>query len=178
MDDYHANSVRFNETYDKTRPVNKGSTNYFMNLLKSVAVSLLVTFIILLAAALLLCFTDFPEKYTLPSAIAATLLGVFAGSTMAAKNNPSKGLVSSLLSAFLYAILAYIIGCILQGKVTFTMNTALFGVIALIVGAIANILATRQKSPKKYNTGSSGMADRFKKKGTSKSYSFGKSGRQ
>ncbi len=162
MEDYHANKV---------------STNYFMGVLKTVAVSLIVTFVILLAAALLLCFTDFPEKYTLPSAIAATILGVFVGSTMAAKNNPFNSLLSSLLTAFIYALLAYIIGCILQGKVTFTMNTALFFAIALITGAIANILATRQKSPKKYKAGSSGLIDRLKKKGSPKSYSFGKSGR-
>jgi putative membrane protein (TIGR04086 family) len=146
-----------------------------MGLIKNVAVSLVVTFIVLLAAALLLCFTDFPEKYTLPSAIAATILGVFAGSTMAAKKNLGNSLVSSLLTALIYSVLAYIIGCILQGEVTFTLNTALFLVISLITGAIASILANRPKNPKKYGSGSS-VFDRLKKKGTNKNYSF-KSGR-
>lgn len=129
----------------------KVSTNYFIDLLKTVAVSLIITFIILFAAALVLCFTDFPEKYTLPSAIAATILGVFAGSSMAAKKNTDRSLLSSLLTAFIYALLAYIIGCILQGKISFTLNTALFGAIAIITGAIACILATRSKGTKKYN---------------------------
>lgn len=160
---------------DDNYRTSKDSTNYFMDLLKTVAISLIVTFIILLAAALLLCFTDFPEKYTLPAAIAGTILGVFAGSTMAAKKNPCNSLTSGLLTAFIYAILAYIIGCILQGKVTFTLNTALFGVIALITGAIASILAVRQKSSNKYSSGSRSFVNRLKKKRVPKSYNLGKS---
>lgn len=154
----------------------KVSSGYFKSIIKSVAVAMVVTFIILLIAALLLCFTDFPEMYTLPSAIAATILGVFAGSTMAAKNNPDKSLVTSLLTAFIYALLSYIIGSILDGRISFTLNTALFGVIALITGAISSILATRSKNPKTYNKGSASLFDKFKKKNNYKGYRF-KSGR-
>lgn len=152
----------------------KVSSGYLKGILKAVAVSLMVTFIILLLAALLLCFTDFPEMYTLPSAIAATVLGVFLGSTMAAKNNPGNSLVSSLLTAFIYAVLSYIIGCILEGRVSFSSNTALFGVIALITGAIANILANR--SPKNYKSSSPKFMDKLNKRGSSKGYRF-KSGK-
>ncbi len=155
----------------------KVSTNYLMDLLKTVAIALMVTFIILLLAALLLCFTDFPEQYTLPSAIAATILGVFAGSTMAAKKNPDRSLVSSLSTAFTYSLIAYIVGCILQGKIVFTLNTALFMAIALMTGAIASILANRKKSTHKYGTGTSNLADRFKKKKSSKTYGFNRTGR-
>ncbi|NLU51386.1 MAG: TIGR04086 family membrane protein [Clostridiaceae bacterium] len=160
------------EKYQSNMP----STNYFKDLIKTVAFSLIITFLILLASALLLCFTDFPEKYTLPSAIAATILGVFAGSSMAARKNPESRLVSSLLTAFIYSVIAYIIGCILGGKIRFTTNTALFLAIALITGAIASILAAREKRPKKFGTGSSTL-DRFKKKRFPKSYSLGKSSR-
>lgn len=142
----------------------RASTNYFLDLLKTVAVSLIVTFIILLVAALLTCFTDFPEKFTLPSAIAGTILGVFAGSSMAAKKNSDRSLVSGILSALIYTVLAFIIGCILQAKITFTINTLLFGLISIITGAIAAILATKTKRPKKYRSGYSGFTDRFKKK--------------
>ncbi|NLM75559.1 MAG: TIGR04086 family membrane protein [Clostridiaceae bacterium] len=152
----------------------KVSANYFAELLKTVALSLIVTFIVLLAAAFLLCFTDFPEKYTLPSAIAGTLLGVFTGSSMASRKNPDKSLVSSLLTAFIYAVFAFVAGSILQGKVTFTLNTLLFFAISLITGAIANILSNRKKRPsRKYSTGMS-AADRLKKKRGAKSYTFGK----
>lgn len=154
----------------------KTSANYFLELLKTVAVSLIITFIILLAAALFLCFTDFPEKYTLPSAMAGTIIGVFAGSSIAARKNPEKSLISSLLTALIYAVLSFIIGSILQGKVTFSTNTALFFAIALITGGIANIIATHKKRPKKY-TSSSPAVDRLKKKRSAKSYSFGKSSR-
>lgn len=154
----------------------KVSSGLLKSIIKSVAAALAVTFIILLIAALLLCFTDFPEMYTLPSAIAATILGVFAGSTMAAKNNPDNSLVSSLITAFIYSLLSFIIGSILEGRVSFTLNTALFGAIALITGAIASILASRSKNTKAYNKNSSGMFDKLKKKSTPKGYRF-KSGR-
>lgn len=154
----------------------KVPTSYLIDLIKNVALSLVITLLILLIAALVLCFTDFPEKYTLPSAIAGTILGVFAGSSLAAKKNPGKSLISGLLTAFIYTVAAYIIGCILQGKVSFTINTALFGAISLLTGAIASILATQKKNTKKYNSGSSGLIDRLKSKNSSKKYSF-KSGR-
>ncbi len=152
---------------------NKASTSYFMDLLKSVAVSLIVTFIILLAAALMICFTDFPEKYTMASAIAGTILGVFIGSSMAAQKNPDRKMVSAILAAFIYAVIAYIIGCILQAKVAVTANTALFTLIALITGVLAALFSNRQKSTRKCKTGSPGFVDRLKKKRPG-SYSFGK----
>lgn len=148
------------------------SSGFLKSILKSVAAALAVTFMILLIAALLLCFTDFPEMYTLPSAIAATILGVFAGSTMAARKNPDNSLASSLLTAFIYSLISYIIGSILEGRVSFTLNTALFGAIALITGAISNILAKRTKSSKTYNKTSSGMFDRFNKSNLNKGYRF------
>lgn len=153
----------------------KIAANYLMELLKTVAVSLIITFLILLGAAIFLCFTDFPEKYTLPSAILGTIAGVFAGSTIAARKNPEKSLISSLLTALVYALLSFIIGSILQGKLVFTTNTALFFVIALVTGGVANILATRKKSSKKYS--SSAKTDPLKKKRSAKSYSFSKSSR-
>jgi len=152
------------------------SPGFLKNILKSVVAALAVTFIILLIAALLLCFTDFPEKYTMPSAIAATILGVFAGSTMAARNNPDNSLASSLLTAFIYSLISYIIGSILEGRVSLTLNTALFLAIALITGAIANILAKRTKSSKPYNKTPSGIFDKFNKGSFNKGYRF-KSGK-
>jgi len=151
----------------------KVSANYLTELLKTVALSLIVTFIVLLASAFLLCFTDFPEKYTLPAAIAGTVLGVFAGSSLASRKNPDNSLVSSLLTAFVYALFSFVIGSILQGKVTFSLNTLLFFAIALITGAIANIISTRRKRHPRYSSGMS-AAERFKKKRGVKSYSLGK----
>lgn len=149
----------------------KVSTGYLSGILKAVGISMLITFIILLLASLLLCFTDFPENYTFPSAIASTILGVFSGSYIAAKTNPDKRLLSSLFTTFIYIIICFIIGCILGGKISFTLNTLLFAAIALTTGAIASILANRTKSHKNYNKGSSKLADRFSKKSTNK-YKF------
>lgn len=149
----------------------KMATGYLSGILKSVAISILITFIILLLASLLLCFTDFPESYTFPSAIASTILGVFFGSYAAAKGNPDKSLLSSLLTAFIYILICIIIGSILGGRISFTFNTLLFTVIALTTGVIGNILATRNKSRKSYNKGSSRLTDRFSKKGINK-YKF------
>ncbi|NLB77925.1 MAG: TIGR04086 family membrane protein, partial [Clostridiaceae bacterium] len=150
----------------------KVSSGYFTGILKSVAISLTVTFIILIITALFLCFTDFPEIYTFPSAIAATVLGVFAGSSLAAKKNPCNSLISSLLTAFIYAVVSFIIGSILERRISFTLNTGLFVVISLLTGAIASILANRTKKNKNYSNSSPGLFDRIKKKGSSSRYRF------
>ena len=155
----------------------KVNASYFMDLIKAVAVSLIVTLAILMISAMLLCFTDFPEQYTLPSAIAATIIGVFSGSTMAAKKNPNNKLAFSLLTAFSYSLLSYLVGCISQGKFIFTLNTALFLAISLLTAAVASVLANKQRSTKKYNTHPTSLADRFKKKTATKSYGFNKTGR-
>ncbi len=151
---------------------NKVSSGYFKGILKAVAVSMAVTFIILLITALLLCFTDFPELYTFPSAIAATVLGVFSGSSIAGKKNPSNNLLSAILTAFLYALISFIIGSILERRIGFSLNTALFGAIALLTGAIAGILANRTKSRNNYNNSSPGLFDKIKKKKSSGGYRF------
>lgn len=148
------------------------SSGYFKGILKAVAVSLTVTLIILLVTALLLCFTDFPEMYTFPSAIAATVLGVFSGSSVAAKKNRSNSLLSAMLTAFIYAFISFIIGSILERRVSFTLNTALFVVIALLTGAIASILSNRVKGAKNYNKSSSGILEGINRKKTSGGYRF------
>lgn len=152
--------------------INKISSSYFKGIIKAVAVSLTVTLIILLITALLLCFTDFPEMYTFPSAIAATVLGVFSGSSMAAKRNPSKSLLSALLTTFLYALISFVIGSIIERRIVVSLNTALFGVIALLTGAIASILANRTKSKRNYNSSSPGLFDKFNRKKSSGGYRF------
>ena len=148
------------------------SSGYFKGILKAVAVSMTVTFVILLITALLLCFTDFPEMYTFPSAIAATVLGVFFGSSIAAKKNPSNSLISAMITAFLYALISFIIGSIIERRIGFSLNTALFGAIALLTGAIAGILSNRTKIKKNYNNSSPGLFDKIKKKKSSSSYRF------
>lgn len=151
---------------------NKVSSGYFKGILKAVAVSLAVTLIILLITALLLCFTDFPEIYTFPSAIAAAVLGVFSGSSMAAKKNTSNSLLSALLTAFLYIFISFTIGSILERRIGFTLNTVLFGAIALLTGAIASVLANRTKNIKKYKSASPGLFDSIKRKKSSGGYRF------
>lgn len=161
--------------------INEGYTNKamggsFKNILKSVALAMIVTFIVLILAALMLCFTDFPEKYTFPSAIAATVLGVLAGSYSAARKSEGNSMVSALAVALIYSLLAYITGCVIQGKFMISGNTALFTAITLLTGAIASILANRAaKTPTKYSGGSNYLSDKFKKSST-KGFKLGKSG--
>lgn len=146
----------------------------FKSILKSVAIAFIVTFIILIIAALLLCFLDFPEKYTLPVVIAATILGVLSGSYRSARRNEDKPLISALLTAVVYVIIAYIISCIIVGKIAISSNTALFAAIALVTGAAAAILAGRAGKQKgKYKGTPNILSDRFKKSGT---FKFGKGG--
>jgi len=154
---------------------NASIRDYLKSLIKSVAVSFILTFVILVIAALLLCFTDFPEKYTLPSAIAATVLGVLAGSYGAARKNQDRRILSALILGLFYSILAYLIGCLIQGKLMISSNTGLFTAIVMATAAIGGILAGRPVKPKsKYKGGSNIFSDRFKKSATS-SYKFGKS---
>lgn len=154
---------------------NAGVKDYVKSLIKSVAVSFILTFVILVIAALLLCFTDFPEKYTLPSAIAATVLGVLAGSYGAARKNPDRRILSALILGLFYSVLAYFIGCVIQGKLMISSNTALFTAIVLATAAIGGILAGRTgKTKNKYKGGSNIFTDRFKKNAVG--YKFGKSG--
>jgi putative membrane protein (TIGR04086 family) len=151
---------------------NKVSSGYFKSILKSVLISLIVTLIILVITAFLLCFTDFPEMYTFPSAIAATVLGVFAGSSSAAKKNPCNSILSGLLTAFLYVVVTFIIGILLERRISFSLNTALFAAVALLTGAIAGVLANRTKSTRNYSNSSPGFLDRIRKKGISGGYRF------
>jgi putative membrane protein (TIGR04086 family) len=151
----------------------KNSSNYLISIIKTVAISLIITFIILLGASLLLCFTDFPDKYTLPAAIVGTILGVFTGAAIASGKNPEKPMVSALLTAFLYSVLSFVTGCILEGRVKFTLNTLLFTIIALLTGAIASILVSSNKKSNKYGRKPLKLPSIKKKPGT-KNYSFSK----
>jgi hypothetical protein len=154
---------------------NTDARQYLNSLVKSVAVAFILTFVILVIAALLLCFTDFPEKYTLASAIAATVLGVLAGSYKVARRNPDRRIISALLLALAYAVLAYLIGCLIKGKIMIGSNTAIFTAIVIITAAIGGILAGRAGKPtSKYKGGSGVLPNKFKKGGSG--YKLGKTG--
>ena len=159
---------------DSSYGANTRPGGYFKNILKSIAMAFAVTFIILVIAAIFLCFLDFPEKYTLPSVIIATVLGVLSGSYRSARQNEDRRMISAILTAIIYMILAYIIGCLVQGKVMISSNTALFAAIVLLTGGIASILAGRTgKSQNRFKGGSNLLSEKFKKGGL-KSYKFGK----
>ena len=158
---------------DGTYIAGAGAKQFFKSLLKCVALSFILTFVILVIAAVLLCFADFPEKYTLPSAIAATVLGVLAGSFRYAGKNPDRRIISALALAMIYAVLAYLIGCLIQGKIMISGNTALFTAIVLATGAVGGILSGRTGRPAgKFKGGSGILPRRFKKS----VYKLGKTG--
>lgn len=152
------------------------SGSFLKGLLKSTALALLVTFVMLVLAALLLCFTDFPENYTYPAAIAATVIGILAGSFQAARKNPSNKLFASMVTALVYTVIAYIIGSIVQGQFCLNIRTLIYLAVALLTGAIGSMLASRAREDTKKYKGSSYIADKFNSKTTKKSYKFGKPG--
>lgn len=123
-----------------------------------------ITIPVLLIFALVLTFTDFPEKYTTAAVVLATLAGLFAAGFRAGAGNEKNGMIRGGLTGLAYMLILYLISSILFKDFMISQRTVIMIITGLLAGAVGGLLGGNRK-PKSLNrfTGFGNKSDSFKK---------------
>lgn len=133
-----------------------------------IASALLVAFCItipaLLILALVLTFTDFPEKYTTAAVVLATLVGLLAAGFRAGAGNEKNGMIRGGLTGLAYMLILYLISSILFKDFMISQRALIMIITGLLAGAIGGLLGgNRKQKPIKRFTGLGNKPDSFRK---------------
>jgi len=121
----------------------------FMPVLCGLAVSVVVTFVLLILFAVLLSIRDVPQPAVTPIALLAAGAGALAGGYCTTKIKKSKGLFYGALTSLLFFVILSIASAFLDHQ---TLSWLLFArlIVVLLCGSLGGIAGVNTKKKRKY----------------------------
>ncbi len=123
-------------------PVFKKSLDEHVNLLrvvKGLIISYLITLPCFLGFALVLTYTDFPEKHTYIAVLITTVISVLVASAYSTKHVKSKGWMNGCFVGILYVAILYLASSLVLMNFAIDVQVLLTVVIGAIVGCLGGI---------------------------------------
>ena len=122
--------------------INSESGSTVLSLFKCVGLSYLMTLVIFLIMALILCFTEFPEAMIGSAVIVTTIISIMFGGTCIAKNARTRGWLNGAIAGLTYMLILYALST-LTGKGfginQYVITMMIVGIVAGAVGGIVGI---------------------------------------
>lgn len=133
-----------------------------------IASALLTAFCItipaLLILALVLTFSDFPEKYTTAAVVLATLAGLFAAGFRAGTGNEKSGMIRGGLTGLAYMLILYLISSILFKDFMISQRAIIMIITGILAGAVGGLLGgNRKQKPLNRLSGFGNKPDSYRK---------------
>ncbi len=108
--------------------------------MKGVIYAYIITIPFLIAFALILTYTDFPEKYIAPAVIITTIGSILFTSLTSAKNIKTKAWLNGSLIGFFYMLILYFVSSIVFKNFSLDKYVLTMVLIGVLSGAIGGIL--------------------------------------
>ena len=112
----------------------------FPAILKTVALSFLMTLVFMGILALLICFTPLPEESVTPCVYVLNYISVFLAGLFSAAKGKRRGFLTGALAGGLYMMLLYLLGFVLFGGVEFTRGTLMQIIYCILTGMAGGIV--------------------------------------
>ncbi len=116
---------------------------------KGVVKGLIVSYIITLPTfaifALILTYSNYPEKMISPVVVVATLVSVVVAGSTATRNVKSKGWLNGGIVGFVYMLILYLISSIAYRDFSVNVDMIVMMAIGLLAGAIGGIIGINYK---------------------------------
>ena len=125
-----------------------GFNNHLINILKSIGISYIITFILLAIFAFIINYTDFPSSAVSAVTVIIILVSVLASGIINGKKATEKGWLTGLLSGGIYMIILYIAGSIVFRDLSVNSNALLMVLGGVLSGVLGGIIGINNK--KKY----------------------------
>lgn len=114
-------------------------------MLKSLSISYIITFLILIVLSILLTWTPLSINFANIGVILTVCISTFSGGYFVSKKIQSKGFINGAISGLLYVAVLYIIGALLYGKFDFERNMMIMAVVSLLAGSFGGIAGVNAK---------------------------------
>lgn len=131
--------------FAETKSEKINDTNIFVDFLRGLIVSILISLGLVIAFALAFKWFEIPEKLILPATFIIKYLSVIIGSIIAVKGT-SKGLVKGGIFGALYTALAFTVFSFLSKSFSVDLTTLLDLASSVILGAIVGIIKVNKNN--------------------------------
>lgn len=124
--------------------VNENKNNW-INILKGIGISYILTFVLLLLFSIVLTYTDIGENTISPVIIVITIISILIGSSIASSQIKRKGIINGGMIGFIYIFIIYIFSSIIQVGFGFNIYSIIMIILSIIAGMIGGIVGVNLK---------------------------------
>lgn len=123
----------------------KEKTNYIFIFFKGMAISLILTVILIFITSILLCTTNLKENIISPMIVFSNSFSVLVGAFLITKKAEKNGILLGGILGTIYILIMYLISSIIHSN--FSLNMASIGMIicSIVCGSIGGILGINMK---------------------------------
>lgn len=113
---------------------------------KAILMSYFVTIPVFVVFAIILTYTDFPEKLVVPVVVITSIISVLIAGAKATRGVMSKGWLNGSIVGFIYILILYILSSIIYNNYRIDKYVITMTAISVLTGAIGGILGINMKS--------------------------------
>ena len=139
----------YKDDFSSVKDGNAGIGGRTVGIVRSVAVSVLVTFALFVVLSLLLTYTSLPEGIIPALVLAVSVISVTAGAASAAKSAASKGYLRGAAAGVIYVFFLYLLSALAAGGFYFNAYLAVLLAIGVFAGAFGGILGINMSDKRK-----------------------------
>lgn len=112
---------------------------------KSIIASYIITIPIFLVFALILTYTNFPDKFIMPVVVMTTIISILAAGIFVTRAANNKGWLNGGAAGFLYMLSLYLISSVVINNFAINKYVVTMTIIGMLTGAIGGILGINMK---------------------------------
>lgn len=112
----------------------------YIQIIKGLGISFLVTFVCLLILAVALTYTNVSEDVINPTIIIITAISILMGSMLSAIKIRKNGLVNGGIIGGIYILLLYLISSVFSTNFTLTVGSIIMITVGIVFGILGGII--------------------------------------
>ena len=111
-----------------------------IRIIKGSIFAILITLILLLIYALLLCYTNLPETTMVPVVICVSGISILIGSSISSMKIKSKGMLNGALVGLIYMVTIYFISSIVATGFALDVKSVIMILVRIVTGIVGGII--------------------------------------
>lgn len=111
-----------------------------IRIIKGSIFAIIISFILLLIFAILLCYTSLPESTMLPVILVTTGISILIGSMISTRKIRKNGILNGGIVGLVYIITLYLISSLFLAGFSITFNSFIMLIVGIITGMIGGVI--------------------------------------
>lgn len=122
-----------------------GGGNKFLLMVKGIAISMILSLLMMLILSMVLSFSSVKENVIMPTVIFISAFSILVSSFLVAKRIESKGIIYGSLLGLIYMLILYLLSSILNFDFSLNTNVVVMITFGIVGGAIGGVLGVNLK---------------------------------